>query len=73
MCGSLLTAVGLPDLITFSLDEYEKKAVQLGRNPKRVASHKRYLAEQRLGSDLFDMQQLVRELEQALSDTVQRP
>lgn len=32
MCGSLLTAVGLPDLITFSLEEYERKAVQLGRN-----------------------------------------
>ncbi|PRD65980.1 acetylglucosamine transferase [Malikia granosa] len=73
MCGSLLTAVGLPDLITFSLEAYERKAVQLGKNPKRVASYKRYLAEQRLGSDLFDMQQLTLELEHALSDTLQRP
>lgn len=73
MCGSLLTAVGLSDLITFNLQEYETKAVQLGRNPKRVASHGRYLAEQRVCSDLFDMAQLVHGLEHALSDTLQHP
>ncbi|WP_237491469.1 tetratricopeptide repeat protein [Malikia spinosa] len=67
MCGSLLTAVGLPDLITFSLAEYECKAVQLGRNPKRIASHKRYLDEHRRDSELFDMPQLVRDLETALT------
>ncbi|MEY5099435.1 MAG: hypothetical protein RJA36_2154 [Pseudomonadota bacterium] len=66
MCGSLLTAVGLPDLITFSLEEYERKAVQLGLNPRRIASHKRYLDEYRRQSDLFDMPQLVRDLEAAL-------
>ena len=55
MCGSLLTAVGLPDLITFSLEEYERKAVQLGQNPKRVASHKHYLDRYRLESNLFNL------------------
>ncbi|MCX7252302.1 MAG: tetratricopeptide repeat protein [Burkholderiales bacterium] len=73
MCGSLLTAVGLPDLITFSLEEYERKAVQLGRNPKRIASHKRYLAQYRTENALFDVLQLVRDLEHALSDTLHRP
>ena len=67
MCGSLLTAVGLPDLITFSLEEYERKAVQLGRNPKRVASHKRYLAEQHRQSELFDLPVLVADLQRALA------
>lgn len=73
MCGSLLTAVGLPDLITFSLEEYERKAVQLGRNPKRIASHKRYLAQYRTENALFDVPQLVRDLEHAVSDTLHRP
>ncbi|MBL0727352.1 acetylglucosamine transferase [Piscinibacter sp. HJYY11] len=63
MAGSLLTAVGLPDLVTFSLADYEKLAVQLGRNPLRVASYKRYLAEQGRQSKLFDVPQLVRDIE----------
>ena len=64
MAGSLLSAVGLPDLITFSLAEYEARAVQLGQNPARTASYKRYLHEQGRGSALFDMPAVVRDLEQ---------
>ncbi len=63
MAGSLLTNVGLPDLVTRSLDEYEQLAVTLGRNPMRVASHKRYLAEHGRQSKLFDVPQLVRDIE----------
>lgn len=63
MAGSLLTAVGLPDLVTFSLADYEKLAVQLGHNPLRVASYKRYLAEQGRQSRLFDVPRLVRDIE----------
>ena len=58
MAGSLLTAVGLPDLICDDLAEYEALAVNLGRNPARVASHKRYLAEHGRSSPLFDLPQL---------------
>ncbi len=63
MAGSLLTAVGLPDLVTFNLQDYERLAVQLGRNPQRVVSYKRYLAEQGRQSRLFDIPGLVRDLE----------
>lgn len=66
MCGSLLTAVGLPDLITYSLADYEEKAVQLGNNPRRLESHRRYLSEFRLQSDLFRIPKLVQEIENAL-------
>jgi predicted O-linked N-acetylglucosamine transferase (SPINDLY family) len=45
MAGSLLTAVGLPDLITDNLADYEKLAITLGREPARIKSYKRYLAE----------------------------
>lgn len=65
MAGSLLTNVGLPDLVTFDVAGYERLAVQLGRNPMRVASHKRYLAEHGRQSRLFDVPALVRDLEAA--------
>jgi predicted O-linked N-acetylglucosamine transferase (SPINDLY family) len=65
MAGSLLTNVGLPDLITNSLDEYEQRAIQLGRNPARIASYKRYLREHGRQSKLFDVPALVRDLEAA--------
>ncbi|MBB5206474.1 putative O-linked N-acetylglucosamine transferase (SPINDLY family) [Inhella inkyongensis] len=63
MCGSLLTAVGLPDLITENLADYERLAVQIGRNPARAASYKRYLREQGRSSALFDIPAIVRDIE----------
>ena len=65
MAGSLLTAVGLPELATTSLADYERLAVTLGRQPARVASYKRYLAEQGRQSPLFDLPQIVRDIEAA--------
>ena len=65
MAGSLLTAVGLPDLITESLADYERLAITLGRTPARVASYRRYLAEQGRQSALFDLPLLVRDIEAA--------
>jgi predicted O-linked N-acetylglucosamine transferase (SPINDLY family) len=66
MAGSLLENVGLPDLITHSPQEYERKAIQLGRNPKMVATYKRYLAEHRLSSPLFDIPAFVKDFEDGL-------
>ncbi len=63
MAGSLLNAVGLPDLVTDSMAAYEKLAVDLGRHPARIASYKRYLAEEGRRSPLFDMPQMVRDIE----------
>ncbi len=65
MAGSLLGAIGLPDLVTENLADYEQLAVTLGRNPARVASYKRYLAEHGRSSPLFDMPQVVRDIEAA--------
>ena len=63
MAGSLLNAVGLPDLVTTSLSDYERLAVQLARHPLRVASYKRFLAEHGRQSKLFDVPGLVRDIE----------
>ena len=65
MAGSLLTAVGLPDLITETLADYERLAITLGLNPARCASYKRYLAEHARNSPLFDLPQTVRNIEAA--------
>ena len=66
MAGSLLTAVGLPDLITEDLAGYERLAITLGRNPARVASYTRYLAEHGRTSALFNVPQIVRDIEDGL-------
>ena len=63
MAGSLLTAVGLPELATTSLADYERLAVLLGQQPARVVSYKRYLAEHGRTSPLFDLPQMVRNIE----------
>lgn len=66
MAGSLLTAAGLPELITHTLADYERLAVAIGRTPVRAASYKRYLADEGRRSALFDVPQIVRDLEDAL-------
>lgn len=63
MAGSLLSSIGLPELITETPADYERMAVALGRNPGRVAFYKRYLAEQGRQSRLFDVPALVRDIE----------
>ena len=55
--------VSLPDLITETLADYERLAIQLGRQPARLASYKRYLAEQGRASPLFKVPQLVGDIE----------
>ncbi len=65
MAGSLLHTVGLPDLVTDNLADYEKLAITLGRQPQRALSFKRYLAEHGRQTPLFDMPQTVRDIEAA--------
>jgi predicted O-linked N-acetylglucosamine transferase (SPINDLY family) len=64
MCGSLLNAAGLPELVAYSLAEYRDKAVHLSRNPELISTYKRRLA--RRDSYLFDIPALVRELESSI-------
>ena len=63
MAGSLLTHVGLPELVTESLADYERLAILLGQQPQRVASYKRYLSEHGRASALFDVPAFVHDLE----------
>jgi predicted O-linked N-acetylglucosamine transferase (SPINDLY family) len=65
VAGSLLTAVGLPDLITYSLANYEARALGLARNPTELDGLRKRLAENRLTAPLFDSERYTRHLERA--------
>ena len=67
MAGSLLMAVGLPELITYNLQDYEDKAVALAGQPDHIAAMKRQLTENRLTCSLFDSPQFVRDFEDQLA------
>jgi predicted O-linked N-acetylglucosamine transferase (SPINDLY family) len=63
--ASLLTALGLQDLITGSLEEYENLALALARDPARLAALKEKLNQTRVTSGLFDNKRFTRDLENA--------
>ncbi|MES2741355.1 MAG: glycosyltransferase [Pseudomonadota bacterium] len=63
MAGSLLRAAGLPELITYSAQQYEDKAVQLAHAPALLTTLRQRLAERRLTCPLFDSPRFVRDLE----------
>jgi predicted O-linked N-acetylglucosamine transferase (SPINDLY family) len=65
MAGSLLTGVGLPELITDSLDAYEALALDLALSASRLADIRSRLASNRLTSPLFDSGRFCRHLESA--------
>jgi predicted O-linked N-acetylglucosamine transferase (SPINDLY family) len=61
----LLTAIGLPELITFSLEEYEYRALHLARHPEELASLREKLRINRNTFPLFDTPRFTRHLEAA--------
>ena len=65
VAGSLLTAIGLPELITHSLKEYEALALQLARSPSKLAGLRARLEKNRLTAPLFDSKRFVRHIERA--------
>jgi protein O-GlcNAc transferase len=75
MAGSLLNTVGLPQLVTHSLADYEQLALRLARDPDLLSSFKNRLARNRDACPLFDTARFTRHLEaayQAMWETWQR-
>ncbi|NJO80961.1 MAG: TIGR03032 family protein [Cyanobacteria bacterium RM1_2_2] len=64
VAASLLTAAGIPDLITPSLAAYEQLAVQFATDPTDLHLLKERLIRQRSTSPLFDTARTVRRLEE---------
>ncbi len=65
MAGSLLRAVGVPELITHSLAEYEEVALTLARDPARLTAIRQKLARNRDTFPLFDTDRFRRHIEAA--------
>ncbi len=69
---SLVHAVGLPDLVTHSLAEYEALAFVLATEPERLAAVKARLAAQRETCPLFDTDRYRRHIEAAYATMHER-
>jgi len=65
VAGSLLTAMGAPELIAGSAAEYEALAIALARDPARLAALRAGLERNRASAALFDTPRYVRHLETA--------
>lgn len=70
MAGALLTAAGLPELVTYALADYESKAVQLAQEPERLQDMREILRQVREVGPLFDTPRFVRDLEARLTELV---
>ncbi len=65
VAASLLRAVGLPELVTASLEDYEALALKLAREPPLLASIRSKLARNRYRYPLFDTERFTRHIEAA--------
>ena len=65
VAASLLKAVGLDELITHSLEDYEALALKLARDPAYLASLRDKLARNRNTFPLFNTERSTRQIEAA--------
>ena len=72
MAGSLLNAVGLPELVTNRPADYEALAVKLATEPRLLDAIKKKLARNRLTAPLFDTDRFRRHIEAAYTTMWER-
>jgi len=65
VAGSLLHAVGMPELVTESLTEYEALALKLATDPQLLQGFRERLAQHRANAPLFDTDRFRRHIESA--------
>jgi protein O-GlcNAc transferase len=65
VCGSLLKAVDLSELITYSLEEYEETALRLPNNLEQLEELRQRLARNKSDAPLFNIARYTRGLEAA--------
>ena len=63
VAASLLHAIGLPELVTSSLAEYEERALALARDPQLLKAIQEKLVRNRETEPLFDIARFTRDLE----------
>jgi len=72
VAASLLRAIGLPELITHSLDDYKSLALQLASDPMRLGEIRQKLASNRETWPLFDTDRFRRHIEAAYIEMQER-
>jgi protein O-GlcNAc transferase len=70
--GSLLSAAGLPELVTVTLPDYQALALALARDPTRLAAIRAKLVANRDTQPLFDTARFARDLEAAYVQMYER-
>lgn len=68
MSASMVRAVGAPQLVTHSFEEYEALALDLARNPERLRRVREALRCNRETAPLFDERRFTRNLEKAFME-----
>ena len=66
LAGSLLKSIGLDDLITNSIQEFEDMAVDLALNPEKLKKYRKLLQDNRATHRLFNIKLYVENFEKAL-------
>jgi predicted O-linked N-acetylglucosamine transferase (SPINDLY family) len=72
VAASLLKAIDLPELITTTAEEYERRAIELALNPGELTQIRVRLARNRLSTPLFDTELFARHIERGFSRIYQR-
>jgi predicted O-linked N-acetylglucosamine transferase (SPINDLY family) len=72
MGGSLLSAIGMPELITYNQSDYESKAIALAQDREGLRRLRERIARSRHESEAFDMQRMARQVED-LFNHIARP
>lgn len=70
--ASLLSAIGMPELIANNLEEYEKIAIDLGRSPQKLLAIKDKLTKNKNIFSLFNTDKFVWDLEFAFEEAYSR-
>ena len=71
VAGSLLNAVGLPELVTENEHDYEALILELAMNPRKLAIVKDKIAINRLSQPLFDTELYLKHLEDGYQQAYQ--
>lgn len=72
VAASLLNAIGLPELIAATQEEYETLAIELAINPERLKEIREKLERNRLIAPLFNTRLFTRHIEAAFTQMVER-
>jgi protein O-GlcNAc transferase len=72
VAASLLTAIGLPELIAHTPEQFESRAIELATGPAALAAIKDKLARNRLTAPLFNTDLYTRHIESAYATMLER-